>query len=79
MTMINATFVIDNQHEEQDLPNNKLHDKDLLFNNIKNFVYFGNMKEIYSEFKDGKLSKKINIYVLLDQLIEEVLQQKEYS
>ena len=79
MTMNNATFVIDNQHEEQDLPNNKLHDKDLLFNNIKNFVYFGNMKEIYSEFKDGKLSKKINIYVLLDQLIEEVLQQKEYS
>lgn len=79
MTMNNATFVIDNQHEEQDLPNNKLHDKDLIFNNIKNFVYFGNMKEIYSEFKDGKLSKKINIYVLLDQLIEEVLQQKEYS
>ena len=36
------------------------------------------MKEIYSEFKDGKLTKKINIYDLLDQLIEEVLQQKEY-
>ena len=36
------------------------------------------MKEIYSEFKDGKLTKKINIYDLLDHLIEEVLQQKEY-
>lgn len=60
------------------LPNNKLHENDLLFNNIKSFVYLGTMKEIYSEFKDGKLTKKINIYDLLDHLIEEVLQQKEY-